>query len=189
MPRENIEGDHRKFEQLVLLHRDFLLRYATSFTGATFEAEDLVQETLLKAFRAFHRLRPGSEVRAWLGSILRNTFISTWRRRRRERALLQHEQDPARAPWLAPKALADPPGEGANEGLGDEVTRALDEVPPAYRTLLVLVDIEDKTYREAAEMTDQPLGTVQSRLFRGRRLLRTKLADYALDEGYLPQAA
>jgi len=75
------------------------------------------------------------------------------------------------------------------DGLGDEVVAALDEVPPNYRRLVMLVDIEQKTYREAAVITNQPLGTVQSRLFRGRRLLKSKLADYAKREGYLARAA
>jgi RNA polymerase sigma-70 factor (ECF subfamily) len=182
------DSDHA-FEQVVHFHRSHLLRSAMSYTGSYAEAEDLVQETFFKAYRAFDRLLPGSDVRPWLSCILRNTFISAWRRRRRERAMLEPETCLDRAPWLAPRKLADEPGWGENEGLGDEVVRALEEVPGSYRTLLLLVDLHQKSYQEAADLTNQPLGTVQSRLFRGRRLLKTKLADYARREGYLAEAA
>lgn len=177
------------FDEAVLPHRGFLLRSALVFTGSRADAEDLVQETLVKAFRAFKSLRPDSDVRPWLGCILRNTFISLWRRKKREMTVLNPGTCLDYVPWLAPSMLADLPGQGEQEGLGDEVTRALSEVPQQYRTLVVLVDLQDKSYQEAASITRQPLGTVQSRLFRGRRLLKRKLADYARREGYLADAA
>lgn len=178
-----------QFERIVLPHQQYLFRGAVSLTGSRAEAEDLVQETLLKAYRAFERLRPDSDIRPWLMCILRNTFISSWRKRKRELALLRAETCVEDVPWLAPHKPFEEPGRRMTDGLGDEVVAALDEVPQNYRALVVLVDLEQKTYREAADITNQPLGTVQSRLFRGRRLLKRKLADYARREGYLPRAA
>jgi RNA polymerase sigma-70 factor (ECF subfamily) len=177
------------FDVTVLPHRSSLMRSALAFTGSMADAEDLVQETLIKAYRAFDRLRPGSDVRPWLATILRNTFISEWRRARRERVSLDPSSCLDRAPWLAPEDPASIPGHDSRGGLGDEVAQALDEVPTRYRALVVLVDLEERSYQEAATITHQPLGTVQSRLFRGRRLLRSKLEGYARREGFLARAA
>lgn len=186
------------FARTVLVHREVMLRAATRMSGSPSEAEDLVQEALVKAYRAFDRLRPSSQTRAWLLKILRNTFISQWRRRRREREVIEESARDQTAPWLArDQAFSSPSGPGPEDAwgqrpdvdLGDEVVEALREVPEGYRTLVLLVDLHQKSYLEAAELTRQPLGTVQSRLFRGRRILKGLLRDYAQREGYLAQAA
>lgn len=184
------------FARTVLVHRDLMLRAATRMAGSPSEAEDLVQEALVKAYRAFDRLQPRSQTRAWLLKILRNTFISQWRRRRREREVIEESARDQTAAWLThDPAFAPHPGpEGAwsprpDEDLADEVVEALREVPEGYRTLVLLIDLHQKSYLEAAELTRQPLGTVQSRLFRGRRILKGLLRDYAQREGYLAQAA
>lgn len=177
------------FEETVLPHRTLMFRVAVKMTGAPAEAEDLVQETLLRAYRSFDRLRPDSKVRPWLMRILHNTFVSDWRRRKRERYVLQPAKCEHDAPWVLPRKLADSPDIKAKNGLGDEVVSALNEIPDQYRSCVVLVDIQDKSYKEAAEFLGRPLGTVMSRLYRGRRLLKGKLDEYARREGYLSNAA
>lgn len=177
------------FENTVLKHRALLLRVAVKMTGSPTEADDLVQETLLRAFRSFGRLRPDSHVRPWLMRILHNTFVSDWRRKKRERTVLAPNVIEHSAPWVIPRKLAEEPDEEASDGLGDEVVQALSEIPTPYRSCVVLVDIQDKSYKEAAELIGRPLGTVMSRLFRGRRMLKGKLGDYARKEGFLPNAA
>lgn len=183
--------DHSFFRS-VLIHREVLLRAATQMTGSTVEAEDLVQEALIKAYRAFDRLRPHSQTRPWLLKILRNTFISEWRRRRRERAVLQLGVHDITARWLRETPQTEPVASWSDrpsDDLDDEVVEALNEVPHHYRTCVLLVDVHQKSYQEAAELTRQPLGTVQSRLFRGRRMLKGLLNEYARREGYLAKAA
>ncbi len=177
------------FEQAVLPHRPLLTRVALKLTGSVAEADDLVQDTLLRAYGSFDRLRPESQVKPWLLRILHNSFVSSWRRRKRERALFQPGVAEDKAPWVVPKKLGRDPEETADRGLGDEVVHALRELPPAYRRCVVLVDLEERSYKEAAELLGRPLGTVMSRLHRGRRLLQGKLDDYARREGYLPDAA
>ena len=179
------------FDQAVLVHRGLLLRAATSMVGTEGDAEDLVQETLLKALRAFDRLKPGSKTRPWLLRILRNTFISGWRRRKTEREVLRRGVEEVRATWLHPDSRwSDPLGKlPPTQHLDDEVFKAIAEVPNPYRDTVILIDVHQRSYQEAATLTDQPLGTVQSRLFRGRRILKELLGDYARSEGYLQKAA
>lgn len=185
----NATTTESSFNEAVLPHRGLLLRTALRLTGSKSEAEDLVQETLLKAYRAFGRLEPQSQTRAWLLRILRNTHISSWRRKRRERDVLQRGVDEDYAEWLRPCAFESVARGRARDDLGDEVVHALEEVPPNFRTCVLLVDVHQKSYQEAADMTQQPLGTVQSRLFRGRRILKDLLREYAQREGYVAQAA
>jgi RNA polymerase sigma-70 factor, ECF subfamily len=177
------------FDDAVLTHRRLLIRSALRMTGSSSEAEDLVQETLLKAYRAFDRLRPNSQTRAWLLRILRNTSISAWRRRHRERDLLQQSVAEDNAEWLHPHAFDELEKGLPADDLGDEVLRALEEVPPNYRACVLWVDLHQKSYQETAALTKQPLGTVQSRLHRGRKILKGLLRDYAQQEGYLTRAA
>lgn len=176
------------FEQAVLPFRSLLYRVALKMTGSTAEADDLVQDTLLRAFNSFERLRPDSQIKPWLLRILHNTFVSGWRRKKRERALFKPGVAEDKAPWVIPKSLGKDPEAGADRGLGDEVVHALGELPPAYRRCVVLVDLEQKSYKEAAEVLGRPLGTIMSRLFRGRRMLQDKLDGYARREGYLSAA-
>lgn len=183
------------FIELIKTHQDYLLRTAGALTFSKTEAEDLVQETFLKAYRAYDRLKPESQIRAWLLRILKNTSISNWRRKKREKTILKLGIDDELAPWLCPRDLSETAPETLSQefsndnGLGDEVVQALREVPEQFRDCVLLIDLHQKTYVETASLTKQPLGTVQSRLFRGRRILKGLLREYAEKEGYLPQAA
>jgi RNA polymerase sigma-70 factor (ECF subfamily) len=164
------------FESAVRANLGALVRVATRLTGRPADADDLVQETLIRALRSYAGLRPGSHVRSWLLRILNNTYISAWRRRKREQALLQPGVWQVRAPWIGAPSPARPADEATVAQLSDEVSAALAALPDDFRRCIELVDLEDRTYREASEIIGRPIGTVMSRLHRGRRLLRDSLA-------------
>jgi RNA polymerase sigma-70 factor (ECF subfamily) len=156
---------------VALEHRRELYARALQLTRNRAVAEDVLQETLTRAFGAWERF-DGRNVRAWLHRILTNSFITHWRsetRGRIARDRLRRELDEAIDP--------DVP-----EGLSDEVQAALLDLPMSYWAVVVLADIQGESYRRIAEMIGAPIGTVMSRLFRGRRLLREALAEYARAE-------
>jgi RNA polymerase sigma-70 factor (ECF subfamily) len=159
------------FREQALAHLDGLYGFALRLTKSPADAEDLVQETYLRAFRFAHRFEPGTHLRAWLFQILRNTFLTFYRRESRQIAVLDQE---------AVGALDEA---GAAEGAGSvptvlDLERALADLPDEFRTVLLLADLEGFGLDEIAEVMGTPVGTVKSRLFRARRLLRRRLADY-----------
>lgn len=158
-----------------LAHLDALYSFALFLTKRPPDAEDLVQETYLRAFRFAHQFQPGTHLRAWLFQILRNTFLTFYRRAWRELAVLDKDGpdgiDDAwdiDAPPLAPGTVLD-------------LERALAELPEEFRTVLLLADLEGFALGEIGQIMDTPIGTVKSRLFRARRLLRRRLTDYRSD--------
>ena len=154
------------------------------------DAEDLVQDTYLKAFKSFASFERGTNVRAWLFRIQMNTFINRYRRRVRERelmdsskldeTLLRNFESEAQK-----EALNSPEDFYLSKMLSDEVLKALDELPVDFRTVVMLADVEGFSYKDIAEMVGCPIGTVMSRLFRGRKLLQALLYGYALEEGII----
>jgi len=177
--------DSEEFEQVALAHLDALYRTALRLTRNRTEAEDIVQEACLRAFRGFHRFDPGTNARAWLFTILRNVFLNRLRREGREvfqgDAMLEEAGDSA----TLEAASASPEEEFLQTVVHGDVDRALNALPLAFREVVVLADLEGLSYREIAEVVGCPLGTVMSRLSRGRRLLRTSLAGFAREHGYL----
>lgn len=173
------------FEREVLRHRRELIGAGMRMTGSRAEAEDLVQDAVMRAWVFWHRFEPGTNGRAWMHRILLNTFINGYRRRRRERDILQtvHAQELRDQGWDASVAMT--PG----ETLGDEVQAALDALPEDFRRVVVLVDLEERSYRDAADAIGCPIGTVMSRLHRARRAMKQKLSDYATTSGHLAEAA
>ena len=168
------------FEQQVLPYLDQLHSAALAMTRNASDAEDLVQETITKAYTAFDQFTPGTNLRAWLHRILANTFINSYRKRKREPAMASvAERDEWQASsesraQVAPSAEAE-----ALDRMGDsEVLRALRDLPQDFRTAIYLADIEGYPYREVARIMGTPIGTVMSRLHRGREKLRDKLAGY-----------
>lgn len=151
------------------------------------DAEDLVQETLLRAFSAWDRFEPGTDCRAWLLRILTNSFINGYRRARRERTL-QHLDDPLVCP-LRRRAARQPELALMDRLLADEVVAAIDALPLEFRRVVVLADLAGATYREIAEQLGIPIGTVMSRLYRGRKLLEGRLKGYASEQGVVRRAA
>lgn len=176
-----------EFDKLVLSHTGMLYAVALKLTRNSADAEDLTQNTILKALRFHGKFQQGSYIKAWLLTILRNTFINDYRRKVRRPA-----QVPLTGTELAPDNSADPHVNyelrGSNyadvvELLDDKVRRAIEELPEDFRMAVIMADIEDKSYKEIADIMRRPIGTVMSRLFRGRKLLREKLGDYAHEHG------
>ena len=179
----------RRFEAEAMPHARALYGAAMRFTRSPDDAADLLQDTFMKAFRAFDQFEPGTNCKAWLFRILTNAFINTYRRRVKEREILEGNERPAAIHQLvhlpSKRHTLDPEGALADSMLGDECTRALMALPVDFKTVVVLSDIEGFSYKEIAEICGIPVGTVMSRLFRGRRLLQEQLFGYAQQAGVL----
>jgi RNA polymerase sigma-70 factor (ECF subfamily) len=188
---ENMEqpprGDER-FERDVVPFLGQLYPAALRMTRNPTDAEDLVQETSAKAYAAFHQFRPGTNLKAWLHRILANTFINGYRKRRREpRQATATELTDWRVPADPLAASARSAEAEALDRLADsEILRALRDLPEEFRVAVYLADIEGYAYKEIAEIMGTPIGTVMSRLHRGRGRLRDKLAAYAPRGGFAP---
>jgi RNA polymerase sigma-70 factor (ECF subfamily) len=176
------------FEAIALEHFDALYNTAMRLTRNPSAAQDLVQETYLKAYRFFHRFEPGTNIKAWLFTILRNTYINVYRKTVRQQPQVDFEQvspfyaDPdASSEWEERSSVE----EMLHHVVHDDVKRALDDLPEEYRMVVILADLEDFSYKEIADIVGCPVGTVMSRLFRGRRLLRKSLEDFAKKSGYI----
>jgi len=181
-----------EFERVALPQLSHLYTSAVYLTKDKAEAEDLVQETYLRALRFFDKFEIGTNVRAWLLSILRNLFINRYRQKRR---------DPTTVDWEKIDEVYESMVEqGENLGRGnpehpfvsqmmdDEVEAALKGLPEEFRTAIVLVDIEELNYQETAQVMECPVGTVRSRVSRGRRMLQVALRHYALQRGLISQS-
>ncbi len=156
---------------------------ALRLTRNSADAEDLTQNTLVKALRFHDKFKKGTYIKAWLLTILRNTFINEYRRKARRPAQVELTgAEPAEEPLPNPQAPAEFSEErtaGLMELLDDEVKAAIDALPEDFRGAVIMADMQDMSYKEIAEVMDCPLGTVMSRLYRGRKLLRDTLRDYA----------
>jgi RNA polymerase sigma-70 factor (ECF subfamily) len=172
------------FDQEALPHLDALYRVALRLTGDPARAEDLVQDTMLKAYRSWRQYRPGTNAKGWLLTILRNTFINDYRRRKLEPVAMDLE---AVEPYALPRdaAEADPEGDFFSRIVDEKVLEAIDALPTDFREVLVLSDMEGMSYAEIAETLQVPIGTVKSRLFRARRLLQSALYAHAVEMGYI----
>lgn len=175
----------RPFDAEALPHLDALYRVALRLTGHPSQAEDLVQDTMLKAYRSWHQYRPGTNAKGWLLTILRNTFINDYRRRKLEPVAMDLEAIEPRAIYRQVEDV-DPEGAFFSQIVDEKVLEAVDALPPEFREVLVLSDMEGLRYAEIAEALKVPVGTVKSRLFRARRLLQTSLYDYAVESGIIP---
>ena len=174
-----------EFEELVRPHVDALYRTALRMKGDAAAAEDVVQETFLKAWKNLHRFERGTNFKAWIFTILTNAVINDYRRASRAPAMLTDfsEVEPA-GPVETPHLTADDVA-GLGDRLGDPAKRALDRVPAEFRLVFLLATLEDMSYKDIAAMLGIPMGTVMSRLFRARTILREELADFARREGLL----
>ena len=182
------------FETEALTFLDALYRTGLRMTRSEAEAEDLVQETYIKAFRHRDQFTPGTNLKAWLFRILTNTFINQYRRKAArpettelddvdESILYRHMRD------ISPGSSSpDPEAELINNTLSSEVKEALESLPEKFRTT-VLLDVEGFAYKEIAQMLDIPIGTVMSRLHRGRKYLQKRLYDVARDRGIVAARA
>jgi RNA polymerase sigma-70 factor (ECF subfamily) len=178
-----------EFERVALPYLSHLYTAAFYLTRDKAEAEDLVQETCLRAFRFFDKFEPGTSCKAWLLSILRNLFINRYQKKKRGPEMVDWEKiDQVYDSLVAQseKAKEGNPESLFFSGLMDhEVEEALRELPEEYRTAITLVDIEELSYEEAAKVMECAVGTIRSRISRGRRMLQVALRDYALKRGLI----
>lgn len=190
--RQTERKRQRVFEAEAMPHLNALYGAAMRLTRQANDAEDLVQETFLKAFKAFDQFEPGTNCKAWLFRILTNTFINKYRRRVKEREILEGSERTTAQHYLvhppSKRPSLDPENSFADRFLSDEVLNALEQVPTDFRQVVILSDIHGFSYKDIAEMIDIPVGTVMSRLFRGRRILQEQLFDFAVEHGILKPA-
>jgi RNA polymerase sigma-70 factor (ECF subfamily) len=177
----------KEFENQVLEHIDLLYAVALRLTRNPTDAEDLTQNTFVKALRFHDKFKEGTYIKAWLLTILRNTFINEYRRKARRPTEVELSGIEA-----APETAPDPevffePRRGNREDLlelvDDPVRHAVASLPEDFREAVIMADLEDMSYREIADIMQCPLGTVMSRLYRGRKLLRDSLKGYVRNKG------
>ncbi len=172
-----------EFEALALAHLDALYASALRLTKNERDAEDLVQDTCMRAYRFFDKFERGTNIKAWLFRILTNTFINRYRRKVKERTATEGpEQEAVQALFFSQEATdqaSNPERFLFDRLLSDDVLRAIDALPIDFRMVVILADLQEFSYREIADILSCPVGTVMSRLFRGRKLLQKGLRDYA----------
>lgn len=176
-----------EFVKEALPHEDALYNYALKISGDADDAQDLVQETYYKAYRHFDKFQTGTNSKAWMFMILKNSFINDYRKSKREPYKLDYEQiqnfyENVKSDRTYTNNLDH---EFYNDLLDDELTQAIDQLPSKMREAFLLCDLEGYSYEETAELVDCPIGTVRSRLHRARHILQETLFDYAKDKGFL----
>jgi RNA polymerase sigma-70 factor, ECF subfamily len=177
----------KEFEKEAFPHKDILFNFALRTTGDKDDANDLLQETFMKAFRFWDKYEKGTNIRAWLFRIMKNSYINRYRKEIREPGMVDYDDvenfydsirdDSTDSNDLQKKMYSNM--------LSDEVTEALQSIPEDFRTVVILCDIEGLMYDEISEFLGCPIGTVRSRLHRGRKMLEEKLRDYAKDRGII----
>lgn len=175
------------FEKEIIPHLDAMFNFALKLTKDPDEAEDLVQDTVVKAFRFFDSYEMGTNSKAWIFQILKNSFINNYRKQSKQPHRVDYDEvssfyESIRAERTDTSDLEDLM---YREMVDDHVSAALEDLPEDFRTVVLLCDIEEFTYEEAAIMLDVPIGTIRSRLHRGRNLLKTQLLEYAEKRGFV----
>ncbi len=171
-----------RFEEVAFEHMNSLYRLALSMSRNENDAQDLVQDTYLKAYKFFDKFKAGTNCKAWLFRILKNTFLNAINRERTRPQTISlseikdHELEILSD--ISPEDLV------CGELFDDDIAAAMNRLPDEFRTAVLLADVEGLSYREIAEVVNCPIGTVMSRLHRGRKLLRERLQDYAAQHGY-----
>jgi RNA polymerase sigma-70 factor (ECF subfamily) len=187
-PTHNTEQKRSLFEATALPFVHSLHNTARRLTRRPEDAGDLVQETCLRAYRTFHNFTPGTNCKAWLFTILYSIFINQYRKEQREPEAVSIEESEEKFHQML-AAVEWNPNWGLNSReVGSEVDQALGRLPEDFRSVVLLVDVEEMSYEEASVVLNCPVGTVRSRLFRARKLLFVDLQQYAMKKGYVQQA-
>ena len=179
------------FEEEALPHLDAVYRFALRLSGSSDQAEDLVQETFLRAFRSWGQYTRGTAAKSWLFTICRNVFLRGRERVKRHDEIVEQEsvRSPSGAdvinPLWASVGGVDPEGTFFGAIVDERILEAIDQLPGDFRTVVMLSDVEGLGYGQIAELLEIPVGTVKSRLFRGRRQLQRVLYEYAVEMGYV----
>lgn len=176
----------KDFNEEIIPHLDALYNFGLRLTSDPNDAEDLVQDTIVKAYRFFSSYEKGTNAKAWLFRILKNSYINNYRKKSKKPQEVDYDEvatfyETIRAERTETSDLED---KMFRELIDDELSQALDNIPEDFRTVVLLCDVEDFTYEEIANMLDVPIGTIRSRLHRGRNLLKAELMDYAAKRGY-----
>jgi RNA polymerase sigma-70 factor (ECF subfamily) len=174
-----------EFETEAFPHKDILLNFALRTTGNSDDAKDLLQETFMKAFRFWDKYEKGTNIRAWLFRIMKNSYINRYRKETREPGMVDYDDvenfyDSIRDDSTNSNDLQK---QMYSNMLSDEISGALQSLPEDFRTVVILCDIEQLTYEEISGFLNCPIGTVRSRLHRGRKMLEEKLHSYAKERG------
>ncbi|WP_445664248.1 sigma-70 family RNA polymerase sigma factor [Fodinibius sp. AD559] len=174
------------FEEEIIPHLDAMYNFALRLTSDPSDAEDLVQDTIVKAFRFFSSYEKGTNAKAWLFRILKNSYINNYRKQSKQPNQVDYDEvsefyETIRADRTDTSDLED---KMFRELVDDDISQALEELPEDFRTVVLLCDVEGFTYEEIANMLDVPIGTIRSRLHRGRNLLKAQLKEYAEKRGY-----
>lgn len=178
-----------EFSREILPHMDAIYTFALRLTADPNDAEDLVQDTIVKAYRFFSSFEKGTNAKAWLYRILKNSYINSYRKKSKEPNQVDYDEVSMYYESIRDERTdtSDLEEMMFRDMVGDDINIALKSLPEDFRTVVVLCDMEGFTYEEIANMLDVPIGTIRSRLHRGRNLLRAKLQDYASERGFKVQ--
>ena len=174
------------FNDEIIPHLDALYNFGLRLTADPNDTEDLVQDTIVKAYRFFSSYEKGTNAKAWLFRILKNSYINNYRKKSKKPSEVDYDEvasfyESIRAERTETSDLED---KMFRDLIDDDLSKALNSIPEDFRTVVLLCDVEDFTYEEIANMLDVPIGTIRSRLHRGRNLLKAQLMDYAEKRGY-----
>lgn len=185
-PRYSDAERHKVFNTEFVPHIDSMYNFAFRLTNDEDDANDLVQDTYMKAFRFINSFQQGTNAKAWLFRILKNSFINDYRKKSKQPAKVDYQEVETtyNSESTDSETTTDLRTETVQDMIGDEVATALNSLPVDFRTVIILCDIEGFTYEEMAKILDIPIGTVRSRLHRARNLLKEKLRSYANTMGY-----
>ena len=191
VPKLSKEEKDRRFQAELMPVLDSLYNFAFRLTLDEDDANDLVQETYLKAYRFFEYFEQGTNAKAWLFRILKNSFINDFRKKSKQPAKVDYSEiegyynsEDVESDGDAGSTSSDMRQQSVRDLIGDEVASALNSLPVDFRTVIILCDLEGFTYEEMAKVLDIPIGTVRSRLHRARNFLKDKLDRYAKSMGY-----